>query len=200
MANRTIYTRAYSKSSVGQFVSAKAPKGDPLSYTALLKGFRNHAKKWNREPMALVSGSDRIVDTLKRAFDKHYEDGESSAEIWIVFIEVPPTINETATRIYSAKELAETCELPEPNLFSHEVVFEWAIPEKYVLYEVSLQSLMKRGLQEHCFLQPSTEEVRHYHERTPTTWPLGNRRHPGFLCTKVWSHRPSELGLSPDFP
>ena len=115
--------------------------------------------------MALVSGSDRIVDTLKRASDKYYEDGESSAEIWIVFIEVPPTINETATRIYSAKELAEKCELPEPNLFSHEVVFEWAIPGKYVLHEVSLQSLMKRGLQEHCFLQPSTEEVRRYTTR-----------------------------------
>ena len=115
MANRMIYTRAYSKSSVGQFASAKAPKGDPLSYTALLEEFRNHANKWNREPTALVSGSDRIVDTLKRAFDKHYEDGESSVEIWIAFIEVPPTINETATRIHSAKELAEKCELPEPQ-------------------------------------------------------------------------------------
>jgi len=160
MANRTIYTRAYSKSSVGQFVSAKAPKGDPLSYTALLEEFRNHANIRNREPTALVSGSDRIVDTLKRAFDKHYKDGESSAEIWIAFIEVPSTINETAARIHSAKELAEKCELPEPNLFSHEVVFEWAIPEKYVLHEVSLQTLMKRELQEYYFLRPSTAEVR----------------------------------------
>ena len=115
MANRTIYTRAY---------SAKAPKGDPLSYTALLKEFRNHANKWNREPTALVSGSDRIIDTLKRAFDKHYEDCESSAEIWIAFIEIPPTIHKNAARIHSAKELAEKSELPEPNLFSHEVVFE----------------------------------------------------------------------------
>ncbi len=162
MANRTIYTRAYSKSSVGQFVSAKAPKGGPLSYTALLEEFRNHANKCNREPTALVSGSDRIVDTLKRAFHKHYEDGESPAEIWIAFIEVPLPINETATRIHSAKELAEKCELPEPNLFSHEVVFEWAIPEKYVLHKVSLQTLMKRELQEHCFLQRSTAGVRCY--------------------------------------
>ena len=124
MANRTIYIRAYSKSSVGQFVSTKTPKGDPLFYTALLEEFRNHANKWNREPSALVSGSDRIIDTLKRAFDKHYEDGEWSAEIWIAFIEVSFTINETATRIHSAKESAEKCELPEQNLFSHEVVFE----------------------------------------------------------------------------
>ncbi|KIW21902.1 uncharacterized protein PV07_12688 [Cladophialophora immunda] len=165
MANRTIYTRAYSKTSAGQFISAKGPKGDPLSDTALLEEFRNHANIWNREPTALVSGSDRIVDTLKRAFDKHYEDGESSADIWIAFIEIPPTMNETGPRIHSAKELAEQCELPEPNLFSHEVVFEWAIPKKYVLHEVSLQALINRGLQEHYFLQSSTAEVRRYTAR-----------------------------------
>lgn len=191
MANRTIYTRAYSKSSVGQFVSAKAPKDDPLSYTALLEEFRNHAKKSNREPTALVSGSDRIVDTLKRAFDKHYEDGESSAEIWIAFIEVPPTINETATRIHSAKELAEKCELPEPKLFSHEVVFEWAIPEKYVLHEVSLQTLMKRELQEHCFLKPSTTEVRCYTARELQRhgpWEIGVTL--GFFARKFGARAP----------
>jgi len=165
MANRTIYTRAYSKSSAGQFVSAKGPKGDPLSDTALVQEFRNHADKWNRKPTALVSGSDRIVDTLKRAFDKHYKDGESSADIWIAFIEVPPTINDTAPQIHSAKELAEKCGLEKPNKFSHEVVFEWAIPEKYIVHEVSLQTLMKRGLQEHCLLQPSTLEVRRYTAR-----------------------------------
>jgi hypothetical protein len=162
MANRTIYTRAYSKSSARQFVSAKGPKGDPLSDTALVEEFRNHAKKWNREPTALVSGSDRIVDTSKRAFDMHYEDGESSADIWIAFIEVPSTTNETATRIHSAKELAEKCGDPEYKKFSHEFVFEWAIPEKYVVHEVSLQTLMERGLRERRFLQPSTAEVQRY--------------------------------------
>ena len=181
MANRTIYTRAYSKSSAGQLVSAKAPKGDPLSYTALLEEFRNHARKSNREPTALVSGSDRIVDTLKRAFDKHYKDGKSSAEIWIAFIEVPPTINETVTRIHSAKELAEKCGLPEPDLFSHEVVFEWAIPEIYVRHEVSLQTLMKRELQEHCFLQPTTAEVRCY------------------TASELQGHDPWEIGVTLGF-
>ena len=124
IANRTIYTRAYSKSSIRRFVCAKAPKGDPLSYTALLEEFRNHANQDNREPTALVSGSDRIVDTLKRACDKHYKKGESPAEIWIAFIEIPPTTNETATRIHSAKGLAEKCKHPKPNLFSHEVLFK----------------------------------------------------------------------------
>jgi hypothetical protein len=191
MANRTIYTRAYSKSSARQFVSAKGPKGDPLSDTALVEEFRNHAKKWNREPTALVSGSDRIVDTSKRAFDMHYEDGESSADIWIAFIEVPSTTNETATRIHSAKELAEKCELPEPNLFSHEVVFEWAIPEKYVVHEVSLQTLMKRGLQEHRFLQPSTAEVRRYTARElqqQRPWEIGITL--GFFARKFGARAP----------
>jgi hypothetical protein len=47
MANRTIYTRAYSKSSARQLDSAKGPKGDLLSDTALVEEFRNHANKWN---------------------------------------------------------------------------------------------------------------------------------------------------------
>jgi hypothetical protein len=97
MADRTIYTRAYSESSASKLVSAKAPKGDPLSDTALLKEFRNHAKEWNEEPTALVSGNGRIVDTLKRAFDKHHGDGESPVDIWIAFIEVLLAINETVT-------------------------------------------------------------------------------------------------------
>lgn len=165
MANRTMYTRVYSERSVGKLVSGKGPNGAPLSNTALLDEFRNHANKWNPEATALVSGSDRIVDNLKRAFEKHHKDRESSADIWIAFIEVPPTTNETATRIHSAKELAEECKLTDPdftdpNLFSHEVVFEWAIPKNYVVHKVSLQTLMKRGLQRHSFLQPSTKEVR----------------------------------------
>jgi hypothetical protein len=79
---------------------------------------------------------------------------------WVAFIEVPP--NENATRIHCAKELAGKCELWEPNRFYHEMVFEWAIPEKYVLHKVSLQSLMDRGIQRQCFFQSSTAEVRCY--------------------------------------
>ena len=165
MVNSTIYTRAYSTSSAGKLVSAKGPKGDPLSRTALLEEFRNHAKKGNREPTALVSASNRIIDTLKRAFDEHYEYGEPSAEIWIAFIEAPSNVDGAAVQIHSAKELAEECEDPEPDKFMHEVVFEWAIPEKYVLHKVSLQTLMKRGLKDDDLLQPSTAEVRDYAAR-----------------------------------
>jgi hypothetical protein len=69
MANRPIYTRVYSRLSAGELVSGKTPRGYPLSKTALLEEFRNHA---NQEPFtALVPTSDRIIDTLKRAFEKH---------------------------------------------------------------------------------------------------------------------------------
>ena len=191
MSNHTIYTRAYSKSSAGGLVSGKASTGDPLSYKTLLEEFRKHANKRNRKPTALVSGSDRIFDTLKRAFDKHYEDGESSAEIWIAFIEVPPTRAENATRIHSAKDLAEKCELPEPDRFFHEVVFEWAIPEKYVLHEVSLQTLMKRKLREDWLLQPSTAEGRRSTARElqgHSPWEIGVTL--GFFARKFGARAP----------
>jgi len=160
MANRTIYTRAYSESSAGQFVSGKGVKmkSYPLSKANLLDEFRLHASISNREPTALVSVSDRIVDTVKRAFDKQYENDESAADVWIAFIEVPP--DENATRIYSAQKLAQCCGLKEPNRFDHEFIFEWAIPEHHVLHQVSLQTLIDRGIQQLWFSEPSTKDVR----------------------------------------
>ena len=148
------------KNSVGMLVSGKGPKGAPLSDTDLLDEFENHANPWNRELTALVSASKRIVDTVKRAFDKHFVDGESPADIWIAFIEVPADLDKTTTRIRSAKKCAGKCNLKDPIKFSHEVVFEWAIPEKYVIHEVSLETLMNRGLQAGWFSQPSTMDVR----------------------------------------
>jgi hypothetical protein len=162
MANRTIYTLTYSTNSARQLVSGKGSKGDPSTDIALLYEFQNHANLENSNPTALVSCSDRIVDTLKRAFDKHYQNREPSADIWIAFIEVLPNIN---ARIHSAKNLAEKCTVWEPDKFSHEVVFEWAIPEKSVVHEVSLQTLMKRDLERQFFLHPSTADVRSYTAR-----------------------------------
>ena len=65
-----------------------------------------------------------------------------------------------ATRVHSARNLAEECGFPNSSPFFHEVVFEWVIPKKYVLHEVSLHTLMESGLPQDWFLQPSTEEVR----------------------------------------
>ena len=158
MANRKIYTRVYSKGSAGQLVAAKTPKGDPLSRTDLRDEFRKHANRYNREPTALVSVSDRIVDTVKRAFEKHCEDGESPADIFVAFIEIPAAIHDEPAQVHAARLLAEECRLPESRLFSHEIIFEWAIPERYVLHTVSLQILMDRGLRWERFF-PSGPEL-----------------------------------------
>jgi hypothetical protein len=147
MANRKIYTRVYSRGSAGQLVSSKAPKGDPLSQTDLRDEFRKHANRYNREPTALVSVSDRILDTVKRAFEKHYTDGESPPDIFVALIEIPAATLEEPARVHAARLLAEECRLPKPRLFSHEIMFEWAIPEKYILHSVSLQTLIGRGHQ-----------------------------------------------------
>ncbi|KFY70315.1 hypothetical protein V499_09271 [Pseudogymnoascus sp. VKM F-103] len=175
-----MYTRVYSTRSDRQLVSGRGADGDPLSRAALLGEFWNHANYWNREPTALVSCSDRIIDTLRRAFGMHYGDGEPSADIWIAFIEVPPTTDGAATRIHLAKTLAKRCKLKEPNLFLHEVVFEWAIPRNYVVHEVSLKTLLDRGLEEDYILHPSTLKARqftaeqlHHHDSYETGITLG---------------------------
>ncbi|KAL8661500.1 MAG: hypothetical protein Q9168_008379 [Polycauliona sp. 1 TL-2023] len=159
MAGPPIYTRTYSASSAGQLAAAKTPRGGCLSQAAILEEFRLHSDKENRTPTAFVSASDRIVDSVKRAFDKHYRDGESQAEIWIAFIAIPSTINKTAPRVHSAKELAKKCHYAEYNSFHHEVVFEWAIPEKYVLHKISLETLIDRGLHKGHFRPLSDPEI-----------------------------------------
>lgn len=115
----------------------------------------------------MVSVSTRIVDTVKRCFDKHYVNNEPPARIWIAFIKVPlVTSNEERhVRVHSASQLAEACNHSTPSLFQHEMVFEWAVPEDYVTHIVSLQTLMERGLQWDiqygCKHQPpSTTELR----------------------------------------
>lgn len=116
----------------------------------------------NREPTALVSVSECIVDTLQRAFDKHHRLGEPAADIWAVFVRLPAGVvvtgdddhhNERPTtivapRIHPAESLAQDlCKLKHPSAqeLGHEFVFEWAIPESYVLHKVSLETLIGRG-------------------------------------------------------
>ncbi|KAJ9130179.1 hypothetical protein NKR23_g12317 [Pleurostoma richardsiae] len=143
MATRTMYTRAYSKSSAGRLVSGRGLGSYSLSRAQLLDDFQKHADRIE-EPTALVSVSDRLVDTVKRAYDKHSEN-DSPADIWVAFIEVPATA--ASPRLHAAQDLAEDCGRPDSGLFRHEFVFEWAIPEEYVLHTVSLQTLMDRGLE-----------------------------------------------------
>jgi hypothetical protein len=161
MANRNIFTRVYSEKSAGKLVSGKSQTASlpypTLSNNALEEEFRNHSSKWNRDPTALVSCSSRIIDTVQRAFEKCHKNHESQKDIWIAFIEVPST----APRIYhSAQNLAERCNLRDSRKFSYEVVFEWAIPKKYVIHEVSLETLVRRGLQKDYYYKPTVKDVR----------------------------------------
>ena len=157
MTTHTTYTRVYSGHSAGELASGRGPTGHPLTENELLVEFGKHADLNNRIPPALVSVSNRIVDTTYRAFHKHYVDGESPADIWMVFIQVPlANGNGTGTpvRLHSARGLAKQGRQRlfdgyaclDPTWFHYEFVFEWGIPEDYVEHKVSLQTLMDRGL------------------------------------------------------
>lgn len=144
-----MYTRVYAESSRRKLISGRGPSGQPLSRAELLSDFCRHSNRHGQEATALVSVSCRIIDTVRRAFDKYYRDGEPAAEIWIVFISKPTNITGEggATHIHAAQELAEACDGFEyPEIFKYEYLVEWAIPESLVVHSVSLQTLMDRGL------------------------------------------------------
>ncbi len=166
MANRTIYTRVYSPSSAGQLTSGRGSTGRPLSEHEILTYFPKHADRENRIHTPFVSVSSRIVDTIQRAFQK-LESGESPADIWVVFIEVLADVGQTPAKLHRAQDLAKRCllrkrqnssHLNEPSKFQHEVVFEWGIPEDYILHQVSLRTLIDRELPVHQ--ASSTMELR----------------------------------------
>ncbi|KAH7316970.1 hypothetical protein B0I35DRAFT_469389 [Stachybotrys elegans] len=142
MEKPTMYSRTYSKCSARQLVSGKGARGPPLSRRDLLVEFRNHADKTSQRGTALVSVSNRIIDT-------------------IAFIEAEATAN-----IHHAQQLAMDCNLPGPGKFHYEFLFEWAIPEKYVVHQVSLRTLMDRGLWknelQYLALKPTTAELRYH--------------------------------------
>jgi hypothetical protein len=144
MAKSTIYTRAYSDSSARQLTSGRGPTGYQLTHSQLLFEFKKHKELSNRQPTALVSVSNRLIDTLTRALKKHYDRDEHPSNIWVAFIEIPDDPEPESVRPHSALNLAEQCGEPNPELFSHEFLFEWAIPEEYVSHLVSLETLMGR--------------------------------------------------------
>lgn len=156
MAEYTIYTRVYSERSAGKLSSGKGSTGNALTHAELLDEFRNHAKKQSKEPTALISVSSRIVDTVQRAFQEYYGYGQSPEDIWIAFIKVPVTV-----QLHAAQHLAEECGLPAPGLRRYEYIFEWIIPGEYVLHQVSLQTLMDRGLDwdKYLFMDDDDDQV-----------------------------------------
>jgi hypothetical protein len=87
-----------------------------------------------------VTGS--FIDVLRRAFDKLYE-GEEPDQIWIVFISVPYKDKST---YHHAEHLARDIGHDTPRMFKNEYIFEWEIPEEYIVHKVSVQTLLERGL------------------------------------------------------
>ncbi|KAK3689342.1 hypothetical protein B0T22DRAFT_461330 [Podospora appendiculata] len=163
----TIYTRAYSNSSAGKLVCGRKKTGGHLSPEQLLEEFKNHALLRNQYPTALVSVSDRLLDTLNRAFNMKYERRDDPANIWVVFINVPdPLPVSPACTIHSAEDLARKCGIWNPQRFHYEFLFEWAIPEQYAQHKVSLKTLVDRGL----------DWDRYYCFRVDTNLPLRDLR------------------------
>lgn len=93
----------------------------------------------------LVSVSNRVVDTLQRAFNKYYVDKEPPESIYIVFIRIPARKVPSAA-FHSAQNLAEKCGMRDADKFKHEFLFEWAIPDDFVVHSVSIKTLLDRGL------------------------------------------------------
>ncbi|KAH6865510.1 hypothetical protein BKA58DRAFT_389637 [Alternaria rosae] len=161
------FYRCYSQTSAGGLISGKGPgQGRPLGDN-LLTEFINHLNLRTTYPTALVSVSSRILDTLRRAFNKFYEDREYPSQIWIAFIYVPNA--DKHVRYHHAEGLARKGKMEKPSRLRYEYLFEWGIPEKYFFYRVSVETLMKRGFNMSEFLVyndsgvaalPSTRKLR----------------------------------------
>ncbi|KAK8029295.1 hypothetical protein PG991_006351 [Apiospora marii] len=154
MEANLIYTRAFSSTSNRQLVSGRAqlaqflsnPDRYPLSRRSLHWNFRNHADKYSEEPTSIVSVSNRILDTITRAYGL-WQDGNDPGNVWIIFIRTRSPIDGLASpRIHHAETLAKQCGHWNPVIFQYEFVVEEAIPEHWVQHRVSLKTLMDRGL------------------------------------------------------
>ena len=123
-------------------------KDRQLSIHELLCEFKNHkngAQKLYQEICperltALVSVTISI-DALRRAFNKLY-GGDKPEQIWIVFISVP---HKEKAIYHHAEYLAREIGQDKTNMFKDEYIFEWEVPEKYIVHKVSVQTLLERG-------------------------------------------------------
>lgn len=105
----------------------------------LLREFDIHRKRENRKPTAPVSVTDRPFEALHRALAKYYHSDEHPGRIWIVIIRVPDGgINNGP---HYARRLAQRRYL-NTDIFKHEYLFEWEIPQRYVENLVSVKALL----------------------------------------------------------
>jgi hypothetical protein len=136
------FYRCFSGSSAGGLVSGKGRKNERLSDIDLRSEFGKHRHLHAMVPTALVSVSSRIIDTLRRAFDKLYNDHENPSYIWIAFIFVPDSDMDV---YHHAEDLAKKFQYEEYKRFRYEYIFTWEIPQKHLIHKVSVQTLLERG-------------------------------------------------------
>jgi hypothetical protein len=142
-ANTTYFYRCHSKSSAGSLISGKGrSQGRRLSDSGLGSEFINHTHLQSADPTALISVSSRLIDTIQRAFNKFYEQGECPGQIWIAFIYVPDVHKHV---YHHAEYLADKYHLANPSRLQYEYIFEWEIPEEYLIHQVSVETLMACG-------------------------------------------------------
>jgi hypothetical protein len=189
------FTRCYSSSSIGALTSGKGAVGEKLGGDMLLREFQNHSfhsqhrnlrKKLLRT--ALVSVSDRIIDTLSRALVKWQGleeiEPEPADQIWVVFIAVP---GPDSGIYHHGKDLAGKIGKLDLCKYKHEYIFEWEVPQKYIIHTVSLQTLMDRGLGVENYIE---------HGRPPSTQTLKERMSIDYLFPSTCG---DEIGLNLGF-
>ncbi|KAL4957106.1 hypothetical protein BDW69DRAFT_52541 [Aspergillus filifer] len=121
-----------------------------LSNEELLCEFKKHQILKSSKPTALISVTDRPLEALKRALGKLHDGGEGADTIFIITIRIPGgEERQGGTRPIHAQEIArKSHDCENSHVFKHEYLFQWEIPEHYVLHCVSLSTLLNRGIKE----------------------------------------------------
>lgn len=199
LAPRADARQTPSNSLDGGLHSGLGCSGPKLSRLRLQSDFRKHIRLRDglhlerKRATALVSVSDRIIDTVQRAFSKYYF-GESPEDIYIVFIKVPAS-KRINVAIHAAQDIAEDCSLEDSTIFKHELLFEWAIPKEFVQHTITVGTLLQRGLTLEQYLEngqlPCTTQLRDAMAETffrgENAWEMGLSL--GFFAQKfgAWS-------------
>jgi hypothetical protein len=128
-----------------------------LSEDDLLNEWDIHRFEKNRQRTALVSVTNRPLEALNRALKKYYNSHENPGTIWIVIIRVPDGRNSIRPHHVQrlAQRLAQRRDDPADDVvkYKYEYVFEWEIPQEYVVHCVSLRTLIHRGIERMLRLQ-----------------------------------------------
>ncbi|KAJ5240532.1 uncharacterized protein N7469_002123 [Penicillium citrinum] len=128
--------------------------GPRLSKSDLLLNFVQHMTFDPNIRTALVSGTDRPIEALHRAFVKYYNLNERASDIWIAIISVPMSENDRLPYDHAVELALDLGYCPEEGKkFIHEYIFEWEIENRYVELIVSVDTLIDRGLDLGSYIQ-----------------------------------------------